>query len=269
VAATARTLIEEFAPDIVVTFGPDGGFGHPDHVMSCLATMEAVRRLPRPPRLLHAKFPVRGQLMLEMLVDWLVTQPRRHSNTVAFCNALRLFAAGTSMLGVSADAVRVEWYPPGSYIVEQGEVANELFCILSGTVDFLIESEDGSTYHRDSTGVGDFFGEVGIATGRPRNANVVARDAVTCLVFAREEPSLAAGRGAGADPSPGPKPEVVALSSVVEDCLMVNVRPTLERKVQALSAYRSQYALEPGLLPISMMERLLGTERFVVTDTGR
>jgi hypothetical protein len=34
-------------------------------------------------------------------------------------------------------------------------------------------------------------------------------------------------------------------------------------------AARSQYALEPGLLPISMMERLLGTERFVVTDPGR
>ena len=269
VAATARSVIDQFDPDVVVTFGPDGGFGHPDHVMCCLATGEAVRAMPEQPRLLHAKFPVRGQLMLELLVDWLVAQPRRSRNTAAFCNALKLFAVSTSMLGVSADAVQVEWYPPGSYIVEQGEIASELFCILSGTVDIAVEGADGSLQHRGTPGVGDFFGEVGIATGRPRGAHVIARDAVTCLVFAREEPSLAAGRGAGSNPSPGGNRTAALLRTVVEDCLMVNVRPALERKVQALSAHRSQYALEPGLLPRSMMERLLGTERFVVTDIAR
>ena len=50
---------------------------------------------------------------------------------------------------------------------------------------------------------------------------------------------------------------------------MVNVRSTLERKVRALSAHRTQYALEPEMLPRSMLERLLGTERFVVTDSSR
>jgi LmbE family N-acetylglucosaminyl deacetylase len=59
------------------------------------------------------------------------------------------------------------------------------------------------------------------------------------------------------------------VSSVIEDCVMVNVRSTLEHKVRALSAHRSQYALEPGLLPTSMLERLLGTERFVVVEATR
>ena len=58
-AATARTLIDRFRPDVVVTFGPDGAFGHPDHVTSCLATVEAVRGMVTPPRLLHARFPAR------------------------------------------------------------------------------------------------------------------------------------------------------------------------------------------------------------------
>jgi CRP-like cAMP-binding protein len=228
-----------------------------------------VRCLAAPPRLLHAKFPVRGQLMLDLLVDWLLTNPRRPGNTEAFCNALRLFAMGTSMLGVASDAVRVEWYPPGSYIVEQGEAANELFCVLSGTVDVVAERPDGVLEHRTSIGSGDFFGEVGLATGQPRNANVIAKDAVTCMVLAREEPSLARGRGAGSDPSPGLIRAAEAATSAVEDCLMVNVRTTLERKVLALAAHRSQYALEPGLLPMSMLERLLGTERFVVTESSR
>ena len=268
-ADVAASLIEEFAPDVVVTFGPDGGFGHPDHTVSCLATAEAVRAMATPPRLLHAKFPVRGQLMLDMLVDWLLTNPRRPSNTQAFCNALRLFAVGTSMLGVAADDVRVEWYPPGSYIIEQGEVANELYCVLSGTVDVVIESDAGSLAHRTSMGIGEFFGEVGLATGHTRNAHVIARDAATCLVLARDEPSLARGRGAGADPAPGWANGADKVGNAVQDCLMVNVRSTLERKVRALSAHRTQYALEPEMLPRSMLERLLGTERFVVTDSSR
>lgn len=268
-AATARSIIDEFAPDVVVTFGPDGGFGHPDHTVSCLATLDAVRAMSAPPRLLHAKFPVRGQLMVDMLVDWLLTNPRLPSNTQAFCNALRLFAVGTSMLGVTSDAIRVEWYPAGSYIVEQGEFANELFCVMSGTADVFDERPDGRLEHLNRIGVGDFFGETGLATGLPRNAHVIAHDAVTCLVLAREEPSLARGRGAGADPAPGRSSGSDAVSSMIEDCVMVNVRSTLEQKVRALSAHRSQYALEPGFLPTSMLERLLGTERFVVTDTSQ
>jgi len=268
-ASVARSLIDDFAPDVVVTFGVDGGFGHPDHTVSCRATLEAVRSMPAPPRLLHAKFPVRGQLMVDMLVDWLLTNPRRPSNTEAFCNALRLFAAGTSMLGVTADAIRVEWYPPGSYIIEQGEVATELFCVMSGTADVIAELPDGELKHLNTIGVGHFFGETGLATGRRRNAHVVAKDAVTCLVLAREAPSLARGRGAGADPAPGAAVAVDEVSSVIEDCVMVNVRSTLEHKVRALSAHRSQYALEPGLLPMSMLERLLGTERFVVVEATR
>ena len=38
----------------------------------------------------------------------------------------------------------------------------------------------------------------------------------------------------------------------------------LDRKVAALAAHRSQYAMDPGLLPRSMLERLLGMEHFVV-----
>jgi hypothetical protein len=208
--------------------------------------------------------------MLETLVEWLVESPRRSHSTEAFCNALRLFAEGTSMLGVTADAVRTEWYPPGAYIIEQGEIANELFCILSGTVDVVSERPDGSVEEIATWSVGNFIGEAGIATGQPRNAHVIARDAVTCLVLGKEAPSPAAGRGAGADPSPSLADQRVdeVTSLGVEDCLVVNVRETLDRKVRALSAHRSQYALEPGLLPAKLLEQLLATERFVVTDVG-
>ena len=50
----------------------------------------------------------------------------------------------------------------------------------------------------------------------------------------------------------------------VEERLTVDVTTVLDRKVAALAAHRSQYAMDPGILPRSMLERLLGMEHFVV-----
>jgi LmbE family N-acetylglucosaminyl deacetylase len=266
VARAARRIIDDFAPDVVVTFGPDGGFGHPDHVTSCLAVMEAVRTMADPPRVLHAKFPLHGDLMVDVIADWLRTQPKRFRGTSEFGHALKLFADGTSMLGMAADNVSVEWFPPGSFIIEQDEPATELYCILSGTADVVVERDDGVMEKLHRAKPGSFFGEDGIATGLPRNAHVIARDAVTCLVLAAGKPSPSAARGGGSavaslrvSTATGP-----SASIGVEDCLIVDVRGTLDRKVAALAAHRSQYAGGAEILPPPLVERLLGSEHFVV-----
>lgn len=137
VAAAVRGVIDLFVPDVVVTFGPDGAFGHPDHVTSCLATM-AIRTMPDPPRLVHARFPTHEQLLLDLLVEWLTSTEQRFSGTAAFGHALKLFADGSSMLGFAADHLTVEWFPAGAFVIEQGEAANELF--MSG-IGVLILSQ--------------------------------------------------------------------------------------------------------------------------------
>jgi LmbE family N-acetylglucosaminyl deacetylase len=262
-AEAAGELIEGFDADVVVTFGPDGGFGHPDHVASCVATIEAARGMRRPPRILHAKFPLQGQLLVDTLVEWLTSQPRRFRGSPEFGNALKLFADGTSMLGVASDHVRVEWFPPGSYLIEQDEPSTELHCILAGVADVVVERDDGSMTHLDTVRVGGFVGDDGLRSGCRRNAHVIARSAVTSLVLARQRPAVSAGRGANAVDVPDPAgPPSVA--DGLEDCIVVNVRPVLQQKVAALSAHRSQYALEPHLLPPAVVDRLLGLERFVV-----
>jgi LmbE family N-acetylglucosaminyl deacetylase len=267
---TVRALIDDFAPDVVVTFGPDGGFGHPDHVASCLATAAAVRAMAEPPRLLQARFPIHGQLMVDLLVEWLVSQGERFRGPVGFGHALKLFADGTSMLGVAADHIRVEWYPPGSYIIEQGEPATELFCMLSGTADIVVEHADGSLVRRDVVAPGSFVGEDGLASGRPRNAHVIARDNVTCLVLAPSPPSASEGRGEGVavDRRRSRRPSGAPAPAPVDHGVVVDATPALGRKVAALAAHRSQYAMEPDLLPQPMLQRLLGTEHFVVAGTA-
>jgi hypothetical protein len=206
--------------------------------------------------------------MLDMIVEWLVSQPIRFRGGAEFCRALRLFADGTSTLGVTADHVRVEWFPPGSFIIEQGEPATELFCIVSGTADVVVELDDGTMQRRHTTGIGDFVGEDGLASGRPRNAHVIARDAVTCLVLAAAKPDPTAARGEGATSSSGPIAQSTRadVDERLGGCLAVDVRSALDRKLAALAAHRTQYALDPDLLPRSMFDRLLGTEYFVVAD---
>ena len=41
-------VIREFRPDIVITFGPDGGYGHPDHVTISAVTTAACQRAAGP-----------------------------------------------------------------------------------------------------------------------------------------------------------------------------------------------------------------------------
>ncbi len=45
------TVLRETAPQVVITYGPDGGYGHPDHVRAHDITVAAVARVPA--RLLH------------------------------------------------------------------------------------------------------------------------------------------------------------------------------------------------------------------------
>jgi LmbE family N-acetylglucosaminyl deacetylase len=270
VAAVVRSVIDRFSPDVVVSFGPDGATGHPDHITSCLATVEAIRTMPAPPRLLHARFPMRKQLLLDLIVDWLTSRDQRFSGTAAFAHALKLFADGSSMLGFAADQLNVEWFPTGSYVIEQGEPATELFCILSGSVDIVTESDDGTLCRRDTAGAGSFVGEDGLATGRPRNAHVIARDDVTCLVLAPHARDDSAGRGADSTTagwaSTGTRAEPP--SAGVDGCFSIDVGESIGRKIAALAAHRSQYALDADLLPHKLLRSILGTEYFGVVTPG-
>ena len=53
-AARIAAVLDEVRPDTVVTFGPDGFTGHPDHQAVSRWTDLALARAPARPRLLHA-----------------------------------------------------------------------------------------------------------------------------------------------------------------------------------------------------------------------
>jgi CRP-like cAMP-binding protein len=74
-------------------------------------------------------------------------------------------------------------FAPGTTIVTEGEVGNELFVILEGRVRVERREADGSTREIRTYDPGDHFGELAVLLERPRVASVVADGDVRTLVI--------------------------------------------------------------------------------------
>ena len=288
-------VIREFRPQVVVSFGPDGGYGHPDHMAISAAATAACRLAGdpasymdqlaagltpyQPERLYHSYFPPHDVLLMDRLASWLTTRPGRFAGTVDFAYSLLLMAEEGGTMGYFRDHARVRWYPPGSYAVEQGEASTELFMILSGHADVWQEQADGKRNQLRHIGPGEFFGELGVAGNRPRSAHVVAAEGLTCLVLSAAEPTRFAGRGEGArwtgqvadlwNPTgtgqPEPAEGAVSTEDAQDDFRMARLDVTdhIDAKVAALCAYRSQFPLEPRMFPDFLLKELFGREYFI------
>lgn len=51
-------VLEEIRPQVVVTYGPDGGYGHPDHIRAHQVTMAAAVQVPQVQRVFWAVRPI-------------------------------------------------------------------------------------------------------------------------------------------------------------------------------------------------------------------
>lgn len=253
------SLLEELQPN-VVTFGDDGAYGHPDHIAISGAVTDACAETGRV-RLYHSHFPRSRMMMLDRLATWLVELGTRFKGSIDFVHALSIFAQETTTLGYAGDFVDVLWFPPGSYIIEQGERATSLYLIISGEVD-VVEATDGGlrrTLRRQ--GAGEFVGELGVAYGQPRTANVIAVDSVTCLAFSFSEPAAFEGRGSGTTAG-----ETMMLSNPERftggATTRIDVAPYVDRKMAAIAAHRTQYPIDTDMFPQAMLVDMFGVEYF-------
>ena len=258
-------IMRQFHPDTVVTFGADGGYGHPDHVAISDLTTQAFRAMVRDhnrgQRLYHASFPPRRTSMAEELAHWITDSGQRAADPAAL-HAITLFAGESATMRLARDDVRVQWFPSGICVTEQGEPANALYLILNGTADRLLEQPDGQVTHQRRMQTGDFFGELGLMAGA-RPAHVVARDSLTCLVLSRTPVTPYAGRGAGVTSA-----AMSPVAAVPTGTCAVDVTSYLHRKLGALARHRTQYPIVPSMLPERLWQQMLGTEFFCRTAGG-
>lgn len=79
-----------------------------------------------------------------------------------------------------ADASEVRVFAPGESIVRQNQEGSSMFVIHRGAVKVQIK-EEGKTKVLNTLREGDFFGEMGLLTGAPRSASVLAEEETEVL----------------------------------------------------------------------------------------
>lgn len=105
---------------------------------------------------------------------------------VQFLQKCPLFAQQPpAMLAEFAERMNRESFAPGEAIIREGEVGDKFYIIASGVVDVTGE-KDGKPFEDVTLSTGDFFGEVALLTGAPRNATVLAREPVEAFTLAKE-----------------------------------------------------------------------------------
>ncbi len=117
------------------------------------------------------------------------------SHRVTLMRACPLFTGldESGLAAVSAAAVEVA-FPPDRVIAREGEIGTGLFIVGEGRVRVM---RDGLAIAH--LGPGEFFGELSVLDGGPRNAAVIADVPTTCLALAtwdaervlREQPGVA------------------------------------------------------------------------------
>ena len=74
---------------------------------------------------------------------------------------------------------------PGDFLAVEGEKGTTAYIILSGDVEVLKKVED-KIIHIKTLSAGNIIGEIGLVTGEPRTASVMAKNSVICIGFDRE-----------------------------------------------------------------------------------
>ncbi|MEO0872684.1 MAG: PIG-L family deacetylase, partial [Pseudomonadota bacterium] len=83
--ALTREAIAETKPDVIMTWGPDGGYGHADHrIISAIVTQVVAGTGPLRPDLLYTAFPQLEEGALPQFESWAGTHPSLLSDRIRY-----------------------------------------------------------------------------------------------------------------------------------------------------------------------------------------
>jgi CRP-like cAMP-binding protein len=98
---------------------------------------------------------------------------------VRMLQAVPMFSSlSKSHLRTLADEGSVESFPADKVIVKEGGTGSAFYIVLKGKV----QAKRG-TKVLDELERGQFFGEIAVLDGRPRLADVIAKDTTECLIL--------------------------------------------------------------------------------------
>ncbi|OFZ67848.1 MAG: mechanosensitive ion channel protein MscS [Betaproteobacteria bacterium RBG_16_56_24] len=79
-----------------------------------------------------------------------------------------------------AERLKYAPFAKGNIISRQGAIAHWLYIIINGDAEVFLEAENGERRRLNVLTKGNFFGEMGMMTGAPRTASVLAMTDVEC-----------------------------------------------------------------------------------------
>jgi putative ABC transport system ATP-binding protein len=123
------------------------------------------------------------------MVDGRIVSDAAVKETVLIVEFLRrcpLFAEQPpAMLAQFAEQMQRESFEPGETLIREGEVGDKFYIIESGRVE-VSGKKDGVPFSGVTLSPGDFFGEVALLTGAPRNATVIALEPTDVFTLAKK-----------------------------------------------------------------------------------
>jgi putative ABC transport system ATP-binding protein len=86
-----------------------------------------------------------------------------------------------------ADKMVLERYPAGTVLIRQGDVGDKFYLLRHGSVDVIVDEGLPTRRQLAVLKEGEFFGEMALLSGEPRNATVIAREAVQVYTLGKNE----------------------------------------------------------------------------------
>lgn len=110
-----------------------------------------------------------------------IVQEREIQRRIKALKGVDLFAKLTAReLRTLAKRLKYCPFAKGDIITQQGSVSDSIYILASGEAEVLFDTETGERQSLATLQSGRFFGEMGLMTGEPRRATVVARSEAVC-----------------------------------------------------------------------------------------
>ena len=91
--------------------------------------------------------------------------------------------APREVIARTTERMELRTFPPGATVIREGEHPDYLYVITHGAAVVTRRDESGADRVVNELKEGDYFGEIGLLTGEPRNATVRAKTSLEVLVM--------------------------------------------------------------------------------------
>ena len=78
-------------------------------------------------------------------------------------------------------------YPKNSVIIHEGEMANAMYMVSTGTVRVYVSDDQGKEFVLNSMGPGEYFGELSLLDDEKRSASVMTTEKSTFSIIYKDE----------------------------------------------------------------------------------